>query len=817
MMEKLKTNELPLGLDQTFRNDLIDNFETIQDGVDNQNQILIKEIETHLGGVRLQDQNEVSQARIDKDGKNYETLKSRIDDTQSTAETSLEEERKTKTEVESARTNNNSKTYESLKKRLDEQENDLTNNMNYKISQISSIPETFSSLVDLKNSYPNGRTGIFVTADTGHKYIWANNVWNDAGVYQSVGIADSSVGLDKLADMAIKTTFVPSRDGAPQLDSHSLVLDFNAKSDYPFILTNEDHIVQIPLGSQVVIDFSTSSVVSILANRKTGVVTAHGKGTDVISDGNIIIGYFRMANGQIIVSGAISDSLMIDNVPNKNYFVGSGQITLTSSAYGVPNFNSKTMSVDFLSKSDSQAIITKGRVNYMVPAGLIAQPTGSIIQNGGRSFKLWYNVSNSSAWVTSYGDKPTDSSLLLGQFFVSGGVIRSSINMTVDGHFPDEEFFSFTPSHNGNPFYDVKTNTLDFNCYSDNAYVRYNGVNKQIPIKYYINVPELIAGSTARILYNPIDNVFSTTGWQASIPVGYIQVASIRLTRTSGAISQGAFEIDYLGNHGNNGYTKQSKYIKQIAHRGFNVSAPEQSKLAYTMASTYGINEWEGDIQFTSDNVPVLWHDNNVKGYAADSKGNIVTTDLNISDTTYADLIKYDFGYSKSPKYKDTSILSVEEMFKLARIYDANIHLEFKNNYDDAKIKNLVNLVNKYGIEKNLSWQSFNSTYFSRVVKLLPKVPLEFLTMLNDDNEVTRLLADMNSFKSDGRELIASADWYNASVDRVNRVTDSGYKIYIWTVDDVNSVNKFADCLVSGFMTNGNVDVNGTIRKRLMS
>lgn len=226
-MEKLKTNELPLGLDQTFRNDLIDNFETIQDGVDNQNQILLKEIETHLGGVRLQDQNEVSQARIDKDGKNYETLKSRIDDTQSTAETSLEEERKTKTEVESARTNNNSKTYESLKKRLDEQENDLTNNMNYKISQISSIPETFSSLVDLKNSYPNGKQGLFVTADTGHKYIWANNSWNDAGVYQSVGIANDSLTSDMLSgSMKNASLYVnmPSGDGVFDISSTNKTL-----------------------------------------------------------------------------------------------------------------------------------------------------------------------------------------------------------------------------------------------------------------------------------------------------------------------------------------------------------------------------------------------------------------------------------------------------------------------------------------------------------------------------------------------------------------------------------------------------------------
>lgn len=234
-MEKLKTNELPLGLDQTFRNDLIDNFETIQDGVDNQNQILLKEIETHLGGVRLQDQNEVSQARIDKDGKNYETLKSRIDDTQSTAETSLEEERKTKTEVESARTNNNGKTYESLKKRLDEQENDLTNNMNYKISQISSIPETFSSLVDLKNSYPNGKQGLFVTADTGHKYIWANNSWNDAGVYQSVGIADHAITNTQMSFNSIQGNLVLS-GGSVDYDTTNNVMTIvgNASSYVEF-------------------------------------------------------------------------------------------------------------------------------------------------------------------------------------------------------------------------------------------------------------------------------------------------------------------------------------------------------------------------------------------------------------------------------------------------------------------------------------------------------------------------------------------------------------------------------------------------------
>ncbi|MEJ1301010.1 hypothetical protein QY896_01660 [Lactiplantibacillus plantarum] len=48
-MEKLKTNDLSLGLDQTFRNDLVDNFTKIQDGVDSQSDAINKQI-TDLTG-----------------------------------------------------------------------------------------------------------------------------------------------------------------------------------------------------------------------------------------------------------------------------------------------------------------------------------------------------------------------------------------------------------------------------------------------------------------------------------------------------------------------------------------------------------------------------------------------------------------------------------------------------------------------------------------------------------------------------------------------------------------------------------------------
>lgn len=65
--------------------------------------------------------------------------------------------------------------------------------INNYLSQVSYAPETVASLADLTAKYPSGKPGLFVTADTGHKYIWVGGVWEDSGIYQSQGIAKESV------------------------------------------------------------------------------------------------------------------------------------------------------------------------------------------------------------------------------------------------------------------------------------------------------------------------------------------------------------------------------------------------------------------------------------------------------------------------------------------------------------------------------------------------------------------------------------------------------------------------------------------------
>ena len=200
-MERLITN-LDTNLGPVIRDQLDDNFKKLQTGVDGQSDVVNKQIKDMLGDVPLQDQNEVTQARIDANGKQYQTIKTRMDIDQATAETALSEGRDTSTEVKSARVGGTGTVYPTLKQRIDNQEVTMAKNINDKLSEISTVPETFKDLATLKSAYPNGKNGLFVTVDNGHKYIWQNNQWQDSGIYQSVGIAKGAVNYDNLDNQA---------------------------------------------------------------------------------------------------------------------------------------------------------------------------------------------------------------------------------------------------------------------------------------------------------------------------------------------------------------------------------------------------------------------------------------------------------------------------------------------------------------------------------------------------------------------------------------------------------------------------------------
>lgn len=65
--------------------------------------------------------------------------------------------------------------------------------INERLSQMKTNPIAVANAGELTTNYPNGADGIFITADTGHKWVYVYGAWKDCGEYQAIGIENSEL------------------------------------------------------------------------------------------------------------------------------------------------------------------------------------------------------------------------------------------------------------------------------------------------------------------------------------------------------------------------------------------------------------------------------------------------------------------------------------------------------------------------------------------------------------------------------------------------------------------------------------------------
>lgn len=69
----------------------------------------------------------------------------------------------------------------------------MNNEINKRLSQMKTNPIAVANAGELTKKYPNGADGIFITADTGHKWVYLYGAWKDCGAYQAIGIENSEL------------------------------------------------------------------------------------------------------------------------------------------------------------------------------------------------------------------------------------------------------------------------------------------------------------------------------------------------------------------------------------------------------------------------------------------------------------------------------------------------------------------------------------------------------------------------------------------------------------------------------------------------
>lgn len=691
--------------------------------------------------------------------------------------------------------------------------NNVKSLINDKLSG-GAIADTFSNVDGLKNKYPNGADGVFLVSDSKHLFYWdtTNRTWTDAGSYASNEPNDDSIDVAKLKANAQTTIFTPSRDGIPNYNTTTNVLDFNCVNDNAYFAVS-NKIIRIPTNQTVTNTLSDLTSAKLIYDKENNSFSFVAWNTPISSNqtllGTLRHGYINTTNAyywtgtfDIAIDGRQQNQR---DIPAHTIFsIGSGK---------KPNFDTTTREFDFGSTTTTTPTIQMGTKVIGIPNGTIAKPTERAMNVN--TMRVVYNVYENTAQVVAWDELLPPNTivvcLVVYNFYRGFPYISGGFPYLVNGEDPNyqRDNIDVVPSLDGLPYYDVESKILDFNCYTDSAYIIYNGAKYQIPRNTRVNAGQF---TSTKFSVKLSTMEFFAHAWSDTIPAGEVVLLSIRTgTHNNETLTSGSIPLQVRGQSQKSYATDNpvNAKIKGINHRGFNSVAPEESKSAYMFSKQNGYHHWEGDINWTRDNIPVMIHDKAINRTARDLNGKELPATVNITDITYAETDNYDFGIVKGERFAKEPLLKFEDLVRLARYNNAFLHIEFKYEFTQAQVEILDNIIKKYHMEDRIGWQAFGWEWLRPMIALEPNADYEMLGGVVNDDYFTRLA----TFKNTTNRVIASQN-SGLSVADIQKISDKGYPIYLWTVDDGDTVRKFRDVgMVEGFMTNGAINVTDELTK----
>lgn len=238
-----------------------------------------------------------------------------------------------------------------------------------------------------------------------------------------------------------------------------------------------------------------------------------------------------------------------------------------------------------------------------------------------------------------------------------------------------------------------------------------------------------------------------------------------------------------------------------IAHRGYSQIAPENTLAAFNAAIDNGFGTIEIDINWTKDGIPVVIHDNKINRTARKEDGSRLIIPRYCSNLTYDELLQYDFGGWFDEEFKGEKIPSFEQTLALAKENDINLYVELKkdNDFDDEKAKKLVDLVNEYNLQDNVTWISFNEDYLKLISENDTDARLGYLSKSKITNNTIETLNELNNSENEVFLDVKSSKINSNSADLLN---EAGYDFEAWTVDSVEEYEKLLELNCKGVTTN---------------
>lgn len=228
--------------------------------------------------------------------------------------------------------------------------------------------------------------------------------------------------------------------------------------------------------------------------------------------------------------------------------------------------------------------------------------------------------------------------------------------------------------------------------------------------------------------------------------------------------------------------------ILVIAHRGDNKVAPENTLPAFQSAVDVGCDLVELDYVHTKDGVPLVIHDETLDR-TTDARKLWGGRKIPVVSKTLAELAPLDAGSWFSPRFRGTRLPTLDQSLDV--IQNGSVTL-IERKEGDAKT--CVELLRKKGLIDKVVVQAFDWDYLRGVHELAPEITLGALghDELTDDK--------IAAVQKTGAAVVG---WQQVELtaEGIARLHAAGYRVWAWTVDDLDRAKELAAAGIDGIIT----------------
>ncbi|MDV7104936.1 glycerophosphodiester phosphodiesterase family protein [Vibrio sp. TH_r3] len=226
-----------------------------------------------------------------------------------------------------------------------------------------------------------------------------------------------------------------------------------------------------------------------------------------------------------------------------------------------------------------------------------------------------------------------------------------------------------------------------------------------------------------------------------------------------------------------------------VGHRGAAALAPENTLAGMKKASEVGIHWVEIDTQLTADGVPVVFHDETLQR-CTNGTGKLAAH-------TYDEIKTLDAGSWFGEEFVAESIPSLEEALQTCLNEDLSINLEIKVHHDEQAfplVKNVASVIHSSGfpIEK-LLLSSFCIKAVEACMLHMPEIRRGYITEQKSSDYLPEL-EHLGLFSIHVNQEVLTSEMAKS-------ITDKGYTLNIWTLNEPNKVDDFTQMKVTNIIT----------------